>query len=285
MLPPPENLVVEIPGTPGGCSARCRHCIHRNVVPGDAPDLTDAEIVDLLTQGRAMGIPHLNIYPHQDDLCYVPAGRLARVAAARAKNPALRVHALVMVNRGTLDGIEERVARLVTLDLFQKIKMLELLPIGEAESRGDDALWEHAELDRLAALKARYAGQVRIGTPLWRVEAGGRRGCRLGHKDLVVGPQGQIAACTLLFYLNQILGNVRERPLAETWRTRFAHLRHKQTRPIPVGCRSCALYEQDLCWGGCLARRLIFGDEAEIARSCGVRDPDASRALVVQVQG
>jgi radical SAM protein with 4Fe4S-binding SPASM domain len=319
------------------------------MVPADAPDLSDAEVLELLAQGRAMGIPHLNLYPHQDDLSWQPIARivplfahaaalgfrvktvtnganpeaierllpflhriaisvdamdagtyghlrdtalhdamvetLARVAAARARNTDLRVHALVLVSRSTLEGIEERVARLVDLDLFQKIKLLELLPIGEAAARAPDALWEPGQLERLAALKARYAGRVRIGTPLWRVEAGGRRGCRLGSKDLVVGPQGQIAACTLLFYLNQILGDVRERPLAATWRSRFEHLRHKEARGVPLGCRACALYEQDLCWGGCLARRLIFGDEAEIARSCGVRDPDAGRALYLRVRG
>jgi radical SAM protein with 4Fe4S-binding SPASM domain len=344
MPAPPENLVVELPGSPGGCRAGCRHCIHRNLPPAREPNLTDAEILDLLAQGRAMGIPHLNIYPHQDDLCYLPAERtvplfahaaalgfsvktvtngsdpaaverllpylhriavsvdaldpktygelrddalheamvetLARVARARAARPRLRVHALVMVNRVTLDDIEARVARLVELDLFDKIKLLEMLPLGEAASRAGDTLRDPAELDRLAALKARYAGRVRIGTPLWRVEPGGRRGCRLGSKDLVVGPQGQLAACTLLFYLEEHLGSVRELPLAEAWRTRFAHLRSKATRPIPDSCRSCLLCERDLCWGGCLARRIVFGDEAEIARSCGVSDPASARALV-----
>jgi radical SAM protein with 4Fe4S-binding SPASM domain len=347
-IPPPENLVIEFPGSVGGCRARCRHCIHHNVVPSLDPDLAEQEIFDLLVQGRAMGIPNLNVYPHQDDICHLPPERivplfayatslgfrtktvtngsdpavvdrvlphlyriaisvdaldphtygtlrepalheamvetLARVAKARARNPLLRVHALVMVNRQTLENIEERVARLVELDLFQKIKLLEMLPLGEAASLSDDTLSEQPQLDRLAALKTRYAGRVRIGTPLWRVDPGGRRGCKLGFKDMVIGPQGQLSGCTLLFYLNQQLGTVRELPLAEAWRTRFDHLRSKETRPVPASCRACALYERDLCWGGCLARRLVFGDAAEIARSCGVCGPDASRALYLNVR-
>jgi radical SAM protein with 4Fe4S-binding SPASM domain len=348
MPAPPDNLVLEFPGSPGGCRARCRHCIHLGVVSTGAPDLTETEVLELLVQGRSMGIPHLNIYPHQDDVCYLPADRtvplftraaalgfrvktvtngsepeavdrllpylhriaisvdaldpgtygklrdtalheamvetLARVARARAAKPELRVHALVMVNRETLGNIEERVARLVELDLFRKIKLLEMLPLGEAESRADDALQLHSELDRLAALKARYAGRVRIGTPLWRVEPGGRRGCRLGFKDLVIGPQGQLAPCTLLLYLNEHLGSVRQFSLAEAWRTHFAYLRSKQTRPVPASCRSCKLYSEDLCWGGCLARRLIFGDAKEIARSCGVGDAESSRSLYLRVR-
>jgi radical SAM protein with 4Fe4S-binding SPASM domain len=340
MLDPPANLVLEFPGSQGGCRARCRHCIHQNLRPSGDPDLTDAEVFDLLAQGRALGIRHLNIYPHHDDVCFMPAERvvplfvgaaasgfrvktvtngtepravqrllpylyrlaisvdalepdtygqlrdpalheamvetLALVAEARAQNPELRVHALVMVNRQTLDNIEKRVARLVELELFNKIKLLEMLPVGEAARLSDDALRMQTDLDRLAALKARYAGSVRIGTPLWRVEADGGRGCRLGFKDLVVGPQGQLAPCTLLLYLNETLGSVRRQPLGEAWRSRFSDLRSKETRPMPDSCRTCELYCRDQCWGGCLARRIIFGDANEIARSCGGSDSASS---------
>ena len=135
--------------------------------------------------------------------------------------------ALVMVNAETLDSIEDRVEALHGLGVFTKIKLLEMLPIGGASSLPGSALRSKVALDRLARLKRAYLGRVRIGTPLWRVERHGR-GCRLGQKDLVVGPQGQLAGCSLLLYVNHHQGSWRSSRMHESLQQNSSSMRERQ---------------------------------------------------------
>lgn len=342
MIPPPQNLVLELPGRQGGCPQRCRHCLHRNVEPFPAPPLSHEEIVRILEQGRALGIEELNIYPHNDEISLPPyashrylelgarlgyrvktvtsgahpAGvarllpvlhRLAvsvdaldsdtygalrdrrahaplletlrRLRTYRRDHPELMLTGLLMVNRATIDSARERVARLAELDMFTKIKLLEMLPIGGARELRHEALDHAAHLRRLAAIKREFEPLVHIGLPLWRIKVG-RRGCQLGAKDLVIGPEGQLSGCTLLFYLNEHVGDIRTAgSLSRAWREIFHPLREKAARPAARICRACPFHQDDLCWGGCLARAKIFGHTAEIQRSCGFRDVEQARAL------
>ena len=336
MVSPPENLVLEISAQGGDlCPVRCRHCIHRNVGHSAYPKLSPTQILDVIEQGKDLGVKCLNIYPHQGDVALGEQDeiteylRLARNLGLQVKSitsginprgverllplldrlaisvdaldpqtygvfrspanftglletltllhaykrirPDLCLTALVMVSKQTLDSIERRVAEIIELGIFSKIKLLEVLPIGGASAMRAQALLEKSFLLRLADVQRRYQKEgLRIGVPLWRVK-NHSRGCRLGSKDLVVGPHGELAGCSLLLYLNQFTGNLHEVPLSEAWRHNFQRFREKASREVALLCKACPFYQEDLCWGGCLARGDIFGREAEISRSCGVR--------------
>ncbi|MEJ5225609.1 MAG: SPASM domain-containing protein, partial [Anaerolineales bacterium] len=172
---------------------------------------------------------------------------------------------------------------IVALRLFDRVKLLELLPVGRAGNLKDLALTEKADLDRLARLREHYQARgVRVGAPLWRVE-GNHRGCRLGYKDFVVGPHGELAGCTLMFYLNQVIGNTHDTSLQAAWQVNIDPYRHKENHPVSETCTECALYARDLCWGGCVARNLIHG-EVERLRSCGVVTSQDSLNLLAAFQ-
>lgn len=259
----------------------------KTVTNGAVPEAVEAVLPWLYRLAISVDSLAPEAYGHLRDPAFHPAMRetLRMLGTQRGRYPSLRIHALLVVSRYTLDTIEARVADLVAMDLFHKIKLLELLPVGAGTDVADETLVSADDLARLAALRARYAGRVRIGTPLWRVEADGVRGCRLGAKDLVVGPQGQVAGCMLLLYANRILGNVREaRNLEEIWRGWFEVFRERARRPVGSRCRACALYARDLCWGGCAARAILFGREREIARSCGVTDAASSQRLLARIE-
>jgi radical SAM protein with 4Fe4S-binding SPASM domain len=321
----------------------CKHCIHRNVQPSSDGKLTPDQILDLIRQGQALGVRHVNIYPHQGDITLEPPGPLqeyyqyalsiglktktvtsginphglerflpylSRLAlsvdaldeptyiklrtpknykglmaslellkAYRRSGEDIFLTALVMVNQQTLDSIEKRVADIAALGLFDKIKLLEMLPVGGARKLKEQALSQKADLNRLANIKQNYQLQgVHVGTPTWRIETD-HRGCQLGSKDLVIGPHGELAGCTLLFYVNHLSGNIHDISLAEAWQINFAEFREKANRPVAEICKTCPFHQADLCWGGCLARGIIFGREAEVQRACGVRTPEDAQQL------
>lgn len=195
--------------------------------------------------------------------------RVLEAHRRRAPGPALT--ALVMVGRSTLGTVGRRVAEIADLRLFDKIKVQEVLPLGRAEALEGEALDRPEELQRLAHLRGRWSSWgLRVGVPLWRLRPGGL-GCRLGQKDLVVGPRGQLAGCTLMLYLGEAVGSSRDGSLPSLWEEAFGVYRRREGRPVPASCGACRHYRADRCWGGCLARRRIFGDAVELARSCGAR--------------
>ena len=320
----------------------CKHCLHRHVRPTEAASLSHSEIVRILEEGRELGVGHLNIYPHNDEISlppyashrYLELGRtlgyrvktvtsaahpegvarilphLHRLAVSvdaldprvygalrdakshpplletlqllrsyRYAHPELKLTALVMVNRSSIHSARDRVEQLAELNIFTKIKILEMLPLGGAADMRDDTLDRREFLARLASIKQEFEPRVHIGTPLWRIKQG-RRGCELGVKDLVIGPEGQLAGCALLFYLNDHLGTIREAgSVARAWREFMHPLREKANSPAEGICLKCPFYLNDLCWGGCLARVRIFGHDAEIARSCGFRTVEDARNM------
>lgn len=204
---------------------------------------------------------------------------LSLLADARRLRADLSLTALVMAGRSTLGSIERRVASIAQLGLFHKIKLLELLPLGGGTALWDETLSRRRDLARLAAIRSAYSGSgIRIGTPLWRVKEG-RRGCRLGQKDLAIGPQGQVAGCTLLLYLGETLADARNSSLAEIWHNAFGRFREQKPRPPTPLCGGCPFFKRNLCSGGCLARVHLFGGAAERARSCGVTGPASARDL------
>lgn len=201
------------------------------------------------------------------------------VKAYRKRHP-LYATALIVVNKETLNGIEKEVKNIYKLDMFDKIKILEMLPIGSAKTLKHQTLNEKNDLDNLAKLRLDYQGKVDIGTPLWRVRKESQRGCQLGYKDMVIGPNGQLSGCSLLFYLNNLVGNLRAyKTLGEAWEKAFDFFRHKENFAVSPVCKSCAFYKHDLCWGGCGARASMFGVSKELERSCGIKSQEESEEL------
>ena len=203
-----------------------------------------------------------------------------KVIEAYKKNHELKATALVVVNKETLTTIEEEVESIYQLQIFNKIKVLEMLPIGTAKSLSYQKLDSKEHLDKLALLRDKYEKKVDIGTPLWRVRKDQQRGCQLGYKDLVIGPNGQLSGCSLLFYLNNLVGNLRGyETLGEAWEKAFDFFRHKENFKVEPLCLSCEFYKHDLCWGGCGARALIFGKSKELQRSCGIENAEHSKKV------
>ena len=188
--------------------------------------------------------------------------------------------ALIVVNKETLDNIEKEVKNIYNLNMFDKIKILEMLPIGSAKTLKHQALNEKNDLDYLAKLRLEYQGKVDIGTPLWRIRKESQRGCQLGYKDMVIGPNGQLSGCSLLFYLNNLVGNIQAySTLGEAWEKAFDFFRHKENFTVAPICETCAFYKHDLCWGGCGARASMFGTDKELERSCGIQSKEESEKL------
>ena len=196
------------------------------------------------------------------------------------ENHKLKATALIVVNKETLPQIEKEVESIYQLHVFNKIKILEMLPIGSAKTLSHQALKSRDDLNRLTTLRQAYQEKVDIGTPLWRVRKENQRGCLLGYKDLLIGPHGQLAGCSLLFYLNRLVGNLRGyKTLQEAWEKGFDLFRHKENFVVDPVCKRCEFYKHDLCWGGCGARASIFGSGKERERSCGIQSAEASKKL------
>ena len=107
MFPPSTNLILEIPSQLGdACPVKCKHCIHRNVLPSSDSKLTPEQILDLLRQGRALGIEYANIYPHQGDLTLEPPDepveyfRCAQALGLKTKTVTSGINPLAACRRG-----------------------------------------------------------------------------------------------------------------------------------------------------------------------------------------
>jgi radical SAM protein with 4Fe4S-binding SPASM domain len=97
---------------------------------------------------------------------------------------------------------------------------------------------------------------------------------------MVIGPNGQLSGCSLLFYLNNLVGNIQAyKSLGEAWEKAFDFFRHKENFNVAPICKSCAFYKHDLCWGGCGARASMFGTDKELERSCGIKGKEESEKL------
>ncbi|MCH9741236.1 MAG: hypothetical protein K0U38_10445, partial [Epsilonproteobacteria bacterium] len=75
---------MELPSHRPECPIKCLHCIHKNVETSDFPALKDNEIINILEDGRAMGIENLNIYPHNDEISLEPIEILKYIKLAHS---------------------------------------------------------------------------------------------------------------------------------------------------------------------------------------------------------
>ncbi len=345
MIRPPVNLVMEIPSYEDDCPLSCRHCIHQNMQQSAYPYISDNKIVEIIHQGKQLGIDHLNIYPHNGDItiskksqikeymkigselglkiksitsgvnfigleillpyinklavsldsldeklyCHLRSKKnyhnllttIDLLKSTKKTNSELYLTALVLVNKQTIHHIDKTIEDIFQLQLFDKIKIMEILPIGRANTIWNDVLDKKDYLDRLAKLRKHYFEQYNylIGTPSWRIK-NNSKGCRLGIKDLVIGPHGELAGCTLLLYLNRFIGNIHHHDsLSDAWDNIFGVYRQKENTDVSDHCLRCQFYENNLCWGGCLARNIIFGKKKELIRSCGLKNKKSQKRL------
>ncbi len=176
-------------------------------------------------------------------------------------------------------GIEQFVEDVVSRRVFDKVNFLEILPAaGEdyAEERlGND------ELRFLRALKKRSKPRIRITVPSWEPGASGVPSCPLGRDFVVIGPEGDVAACVLLLHGGLVETNIlQEESLASAWEKIrvFAHAGFRDKlfcgkSGYPESsdleeCRSCGHFKSRRCFGGCVARVRLYGHPFERSRQC-----------------
>jgi pyrroloquinoline quinone biosynthesis protein E len=89
-----------------------------------------------------------------------------------------------------------------------------------------------------------------------------------GRRFLNIAPSGRVLPCHAAETIPGLaFDSVRERPLAEIWRSSPAFARFRGTAWMPEPCRSCDRREID--WGGCRCQALaIAGDPAATDPAC-----------------
>ena len=59
--------------------------------------------------------------------------------------------------------------------------------------------------------------------------------CYVGYHNVIVDTYGNVYACTVMYQNGRAVGNVREQPLPELWRSE-AYQRHREEL---TGCKAC----------------------------------------------
>jgi len=98
------------------------------------------------------------------------------------KTHAINLTALILVDQNTIGSLETTIKEILNLNLFNKIRIQELLPVGYAENLSDKVLDATPFTEKLVQLTRIYSSVIDFGTPLWRIKPKGRS-CRLGFKD------------------------------------------------------------------------------------------------------
>lgn len=94
-----------------------------------------------------------------------------------------------------------------------------------------------------------------------------------GNQFMTVTPNGRVLPCPAAAAITQLeFASVRERSLAEIWRTSESFERYRGTGWMPEPCRSCDRREID--WGGCRCQAfLLTGDAGATDPACAL-SPD-----------
>ncbi len=94
-----------------------------------------------------------------------------------------------------------------------------------------------------------------------------------GRQFLNIAPDGEVLPCHAAATIPGIaFDNVRDRPLAEIWRSSAAFNRFRGTGWMPEPCRSCERREVD--WGGCRCQALAVAGRAEATDPACELSPD-----------
>jgi len=89
-----------------------------------------------------------------------------------------------------------------------------------------------------------------------------------GRRFMNIAPDGSVLPCHAAETIpDMVFDNVRQRPLADIWRSSEAFKKYRGTAWMPEPCRSCERREID--WGGCRCQALaITGEAARTDPAC-----------------
>jgi PqqA peptide cyclase len=83
-----------------------------------------------------------------------------------------------------------------------------------------------------------------------------------GRRFMNIAPDGSVLPCHAAETIpDMVFDNVRQRPLADIWRSSSAFEKYRGTAWMPEPCRSCERREID--WGGCRCQALAITGEAD----------------------
>lgn len=174
---------------------------------------------------------------------------------ALAREAGLRTHICCTINRLNAGELEE-LSQLVAGLGVQRINWSRFVPTGRGTSDLDltEAEWESV-LRLCIRLRDRYRGRLEMVTHLAQqilvdpkvADMPGFIGCQAGIGQGCVTANGTVLPCVLL---PVPVGNIRERPFGEIWRTSPIIQTLQARRSLKGPCGSC--FFKDRC-GGCRA--------------------------------
>lgn len=249
-----------------------RHGIYCAVQTG-ARNLTDRRLADAVAAGlQGLGVS-IDGPPALHDRMRGVLGSydMAIDALVRAKAAGLRTSANTSIGAPTVEHLPEVMERIVAAGATHWQLQL-VVAMGNAVDH-DEILLQPYRLAELMPLLARLYREglgrgltMTVGNNigyfgpyehLWRSHAGEGvhwSGCTAGQTVVGLESDGTIKGCPSLATAGYAGGNVRDRPLEETW-AESARLRfNDRRRDRPVGdlwgfCRTC--YYAEVCRGGC----------------------------------
>jgi pyrroloquinoline quinone biosynthesis protein E len=126
----------------------------------------------------------------------------------------------------------------------------------------------------IEAARARLAGTLTIDFVVPDYYARRPKSCMggWGRRFLSISPSGKVLPCHAAESIAGLsFDNVRQRPLAEIWRTSHAFRLFRGTDWMPQPCRTCDRKEID--WGGCRCQAFaITGDAARTDPACALSE-------------
>jgi len=165
----------------------------------------------------------------------------------------------------TVDEIEEMIALARGLGA-RGLRYTMWAPVGRAAGAAyDEAAWSTPALAHFLEVAERHAWgedgfQVIIDCPTGPLPSRPRFRCNAGREAVYILATGEVYPCTALMTPDYLVGNVRERPLAQLLTSAPLLKIHRQLAASePRGaCATCGLVES--CRGGCPGRTLAaFG--------------------------
>ncbi len=83
-----------------------------------------------------------------------------------------------------------------------------------------------------------------------------------GRRFMNIAPDGSVLPCHAAETIpDMVFDNVKQRALADIWRSSAAFEKYRGTAWMPEPCRSCERREID--WGGCRCQALAISGEAQ----------------------
>jgi pyrroloquinoline quinone biosynthesis protein E len=260
------------PELPALVAAARRVGLYTNLITS-ALGLTDA----LLGQLRAAGLDTIQISFQSDvaDPADAIAGTRAherKLAAARAVRVAgVPLSINVVLHRANIGRLDEMIALAESLGAF-RIELANVQFYGWAFANRRELLPTRAQIEQADDVarreRERLRGKMELVYVLPDYHAKRPKPCLhgWGSRALTVNPRGDVLPCQAAEAIPGLaFDNVRQRSLADIWRTGEAFTRFRGTEWLPDPCHSCDLKEID--FGGCRCQAALLAGDA------GATDP------------